>query len=278
MKHSFFLFFVLLIVQAGLSNPLETSFSAQNTSKSAIKITSPNESTVWTIGTTVDISWDTQNIPADKTIQFYLSKDDMVIQELGIFRNNKYIDGIKLNRTIPSGTNYRVFGIELFPDDKTSIAKYATALFTIKKAPLETESISITNESQTITLKNHEEKPTVRDFFDGRNIKYVNELEVYNDQITINLWDHGRVDGDIVSIYLNGEAIVSKYTLTYRKKTFKLKLDASKPNDLFLYAHNLGKSPPNTVSIEIKDGAVSEQIILNSDLKSCEAVLIKVAK
>ncbi|MGF1558024.1 MAG: hypothetical protein ACFCUL_02965 [Flavobacteriaceae bacterium] len=278
MKHSFFLFFVLLIIQAGLSNPLEASFCAQNTSKSSIKITSPNESTVWTIGTTVDISWDTQNIPSDKTIQFYLSKDDMVIQELGIFRNNKYIDGIQLNRSIPSGTNYRVFGIELFPDDKTSIAKYATALFTIKKAPRETVSTSITDESQTITLKNHEEKPTVRDFFDGRNIKYVNELEVYSDQITISLWDHGRVDGDIVSIYLNGEAIVSKYTLTYRKKTFKLQLDASKPNDLFLYAHNLGKSPPNTVSIEIKDGAVSEQIILNSDLKSCEAVLIKVAK
>ena len=72
------------------------------------------------------------------------------------------------------------------------------------------------------------------------------------------------MDGDIVSIYLNGVAVVSKHYLTYRNKTFEVKLDPTKPNDLFLYAHNLGKSPPNTVAIEMKDGAVSEKIILNS--------------
>ena len=112
--------------------------------------------------------------------------------------------------------------------------------------------------------------------FNGRKLTYVKELEVNSDEIHINLWDHGRKDGDIVSIYLNGESVVSKYHLTYQKKQFYIKLDATKPNDLFLYAHNLGKFPPNTVSIEITDGESSENIILNSDLKSCEAVLINV--
>jgi len=79
-----------------------------------------------------------------------------------------------------------------------------------------------------------------------------------------------------VSIYLNGEAVVSRHSLTYRKKHFELVLDAARKNDLFLYAHNLGIYPPNTVSIEIVDGDSSENIILNSDLKSCEAMLISV--
>lgn len=237
-----------------------------------LKITLPNSNSVWTSPGKVKIEWDTKNIPEDKTIQFYLVKDDMVIQELGIFKNSKYMDNVALDRGLTEGNTYRVMGIELFPDNKKSIAKFATPFFTIKKAARK-EIVKPVVVDNTITK---EDQPVVRESFDGRNIKYIDELKVYSDTIEINLRDHGRVDGDIVSIYLNGVAVVSKHRLTYRNKTFEVPLDTSKPNDLFLYAHNLGSSPPNTVAIEIKDDVVSEKIILNSDLKSCEAILIKV--
>jgi len=107
----------------------------QFSKKSSIKITSPNSSTVWTIPNKAALSWETMNIPEDKTIQFYLFKGELVVQELGIFKNNKFVDGIELNKSLASGNNYRVIGIELFPDNKLSIAKFATPLFTIKKAP-----------------------------------------------------------------------------------------------------------------------------------------------
>ena len=115
-----------------------------------------------------------------------------------------------------------------------------------------------------------------RTVFEGRKISYQKELLVDNEIISISLFDHGREDGDIVSIYLNGEQIVANHILTYKKKSFDVKLDSTKSNDLFLYAHNLGNFPPNTVSMEIKDGSNSENVILNSDLSSCEAVLISV--
>lgn len=268
----------LLVFAANLAN---ARFSGNNTDVSIdidpiakilpptqIEITIPNSTTVWNVPEPAELSWNTKNIPDHKTIQFYLVKDDMVIQELGIFENNRFAKNIKLNKTLQTGNNYRVMGIELFPDDPKTIAKYATPFFTINA--MERPTRQINNE----TVK---EIP-VRNTFDGRSISYVNELEVKGETITINIWDHGRKDGDIVSIYLNGEAIVYKYFLTYHKKAFELKLDPSKANDLFLYAHNLGKYPPNTVSIEITDGTVSENIVLNSDLKSCEAVLINVKK
>ncbi len=232
----------------------------------SIKITVPNTNTVWTLPDRAEIIWSTKNIPADKTIKFYLVKDDMVVQELGIFENNSFANGIVLNRGLKTGNNYRVMGIELFPENKNSIAKFATPFFTIVGMP----RVKKVQENPVV------EKPVVRNTFDGRSISYVKELVVQGEVIRINLWDHGRKDDDVVSIYLNGEAIVSKYYLTYHKKQFDLKLDPSKPNDLFLYAHNLGKYPPNTVSIEILDGRSSENIVLNSDLKSCEAVLINV--
>ncbi len=233
---------------------------------SSIKITLPNSSTVWNVSDPVEIAWKTKNIPKDKSIKFYLSKDDMVVQELGIFKNNKFVSGVKLHRTLATGDNYRVIGIELFPEDKYRVAKFATSFFTIKKMP----------RTQTAKPVIADKKPVIRNVFDGRKITYIKEMEVESEKIRISLWDHGRKDGDIVSIYLNGEAIVSKYHLTYLKEHFELELDASKPNDLFLYAHNLGRFPPNTVSIEIKDGEALENMILNSDLKSCEAVLINV--
>lgn len=239
--------------------------------KTAIKITYPHGQTIWNTADTVTLKWTTRNIERDKTIKFYLSKDDMVVQELGVFDNLEHAEGIVLHRGLPEGNNYRVIGIELYPDDKYSIAKYATPFFTIKKAPRPKRLIEPKPIEKPV-------KPVIRNTFDGRKLNYVKELTVKGEEIQINLWDHGRKDGDIVSIYLNGEAIVSKYYLEYRKKTFEVQLDAGKPNDLFLYAHNLGRFPPNTVSIEILDGTDSENIVLNSDLKSCEAVLIHVER
>lgn len=265
-----FLLFSSILALANDTNTNEANCTTYDQSylKTEIKITFPNSQSVWTAPGKVKLEWTTKNIPAEKTIKFYLSKDDTVVQELGIFSNTGFMHEVSLDRGLSAGDNYRVFGIELFPDDKYSIAKYTTSLFTIKKAP----------RKEKVVVEPKVEKPVVRQSFDGRNINYVNELTVGSEEIRISLWDHGRKDGDIVSIYLNGEAIVSKYYLEYQKKVFDIKLDPAKPNDLFLYAHNLGQFPPNTVSIEITDGQVAENIILNSDLKSCEAVLINVKK
>ncbi|NNK12149.1 MAG: hypothetical protein HKP08_12465 [Flavobacteriaceae bacterium] len=297
--------------------------------RSVLEITYPDKGTVWTIPDEVSIQWSTENLPPEKTIKFYLLRDNTVIEELGIYKNNAMASGIKLNKTLPRGTNYRIMGIELFPADKFHTAKFATPYFTIDKRdpntlPPPVEEILVVEEKPIPEIEEEveeieeetvatvappaeqqpqveieeaveeeitetpipetvvseevvvEEKPEKRTDFDGRSITYVKELEVNNKIVKINLWDHGRKDGDIVSIYLNGYPIVSEYLLTYQKKGFELKLDPSKPNDLFLYAHNLGKFPPNTVSIEIIDGGTSENIILNSDLSRCEAVLINV--
>jgi hypothetical protein len=138
------------------------------------------------------------------------------------------------------------------------------------------ETINLVKEETKVIVVPEKVKTPNRTVFEGRKISYQKELFVDNEIITISLFDHGREDGDIVSIYLNGEQIVAKHVLTYKKKSFDVKLSLNKSNDLFLYAHNLGNFPPNTVSIEIKDGSNSENIILNSDLSSCEAVLINV--
>lgn len=238
--------------------------------KSTIEISDPGQGSVWTVSETAKIQWETENIDTSKSIRFFLAKDDMVVQELGSFKNNSLAEGIALAKNVGSGDRYQVVGIELFPDNNFQVAKYATSYFTIRNP------IADARKEASLAKRGSPAEEVSKNEFEGRKISYVKELSFTNENISVSLWDHGRQDGDIVSIYLNGATIVSKHYLTYRRKKVSFKLDPSKTNELFLYAHNLGKSPPNTVSIELTDGSTSEKIILNSDLKSCEAVQIKV--
>lgn len=305
------------------SNSLKTTTGPEEFSilKSSIGITSPNSSTIWTIPDPAKLEWNTMNIGDSKSIRFFLAKNDMVVQELGTFKNTGKASGIILAKNISSGDNYQVVGIELFPNDKFQIAKFATPYFSIRNrisdARKEKSRLlnAANNNSETKTEVPKQEqvkapkrvkkarkkvketpkkieevpkevKPTPKKVeaapkrmeFDGRNITYVKELVFENEKIKVSVWDHGRQDGDIVSIYLNGFTVISKHLLTYRKKPIEIALDPNKKNDLFLYAHNLGEFAPNTVAIEITDGKTSENIVLNSDLKSCEAVMISIKR
>ncbi|TLP79260.1 hypothetical protein [Maribacter sp. ACAM166] len=273
-----------------------TSFGQDNsdTPNSVINLAKPDAGTVWNILDRVTMEWNTVNIDTSKTIRFFLVRNEMVVQELGTFKNDGIEDDIELAKNIGSGNRYQVVAIELFPDNKFKIAKKVTSFFTItnaasderkKKQQLANANPTVnqkksSNKKQVAIIKPQElqakSKPILRESFEGRKISYTKKIEFDSENIIIKIWDHGRQDGDIVSIYLNGISVVSKYYLTYFKKEFNLKLDPKKSNDLFLYAHNLGNSPPNTVSLEISDGKKAENIILNSDLKSCEAVLISV--
>ncbi|WP_354617956.1 hypothetical protein [Sediminicola luteus] len=233
--------------------------------KSSITVTYPTKNTVLSVQNPLDLTWVTANIDASKSIRFFLVKDDMMVQELGIFKNKESASGIQLEKNIEPGDNFKIMAIELFPSDKFKIAKYVTPSFSIKNEP-----------KNKYVTENKVVETTKRTEFAGRKISYVKELTVRSKDITIDLWDNKEQDGDIVSVYLNGEPIIAKYSLTKDKKQFQVQLNASKSNDLFLYAHNLGTIPPNTVSIEVSDGSSSEKIVLNSDLSSSEAVLIKV--
>jgi len=302
MKFPLLHYFCLLVI--GVS----TCFSQNG--KSEITITQPTTGTVWSIPDLVSLEWSVKNIDPEKSTRFFLIREEMVVQELGSFKNSGIAKDIILAKNIGSGDQYQVVGIELFPEDKFQIAKFISPLFTIvnKASDERKKKREQTNEMETPTkrkrekrkkeTKKAEQKPVVakntsiqekkkeneiavetqkaREEFEGRKISYTKDLVFNSTDISVKIWDHGRQDGDIVSIYLNGSSVVTKHYLTYYKREFKIKLNPNKSNDLFLYAHNLGTSPPNTVSVEISDGTKSENIILNSDLKSCEAVMISV--
>lgn len=130
-------------------------------------------------------------------------------------------------------------------------------------------------------IKEKEEKQkqeeTVRDNRDKERVnKNIKTITSTSSTIKIKLKDGNKVDGDKVSIFLNGTRIYSQVEVKRFYRTLTLNLpDNKKEHKVTFVADNLGNSPPNTANIKIKTGKVSYQLTLNCDLNTNNVILIK---
>ncbi|MCS6833632.1 MAG: hypothetical protein NZ521_08655, partial [Flammeovirgaceae bacterium] len=106
----------------------------------------------------------------------------------------------------------------------------------------------------------------------GRNINEQHRFKVYETKIQLWIWDDEKIDGDVVSLYLGEECVLPEQKITARKKKISIELGAEKEQFLVLYAHNLGKIPPNTAKLLLKIGRKKYEIDLSSTLKESGAV------
>jgi hypothetical protein len=108
---------------------------------------------------------------------------------------------------------------------------------------------------------------------DGRAVNLSKKITVKNSFVTIKVWDHEVVDGDIVSLNLNGKWILQNYTLEKAPKEIKVTLSPG-TNYLVLHAHNLGLYSPNTAAIIVDDGVKENKVILQSNLNASGTIQI----
>ena len=104
--------------------------------------------------------------------------------------------------------------------------------------------------------------------FKNRNTEVQGDVEVTNRSVKLIVWDSGSIDGDIVSLYVNGNEVLSSYTLTGSKKSIPVTLDNLGYNYILLYAHNEGSIPPNTCAVSIDDGNGEKNLVLSANLKT----------
>lgn len=107
----------------------------------------------------------------------------------------------------------------------------------------------------------------------GRRYKVQETVSVTHPTVTLLVWDKNRVDGDEISLYLNGAPVLENYTVSKTKKPVTLSLQPGS-NILVMEALNLGRVPPNTAAISIDDGIKKKIVTLVSDLKQSGALEI----
>ena len=98
-----------------------------------------------------------------------------------------------------------------------------------------------------------------------------------SDSLTLSLYDNGYVDGDTVSVVMNGKVIFSKQGLTTKanSKTVQITKDMSDSIMLVMYAENLGEIPPNTGLMVIHDGDQTYEVHFTADLETNAAIILK---
>ena len=112
--------------------------------------------------------------------------------------------------------------------------------------------------------------------FTRRKILYTKDLEIGSDSIRISLYDNGEIDGDTVTVFLNGKPVIVHQELTARAVNMYLTLDNSKDvNEVSLFAENLGKIPPNTALMVVTDGISRFEVYLSSTFTQNATVRIR---
>lgn len=101
-------------------------------------------------------------------------------------------------------------------------------------------------------------------------------VQFSSDSLELSLYDNGEVDGDTVSVLLNGEIILAKQGLKTSaiKKTIFIAPGTNEIN-LVLYAENLGKYPPNTGLLVVHDNDDVYQIRFSADLQQNAAIIFR---
>lgn len=111
----------------------------------------------------------------------------------------------------------------------------------------------------------------------GRTIETIQTVAFKSDSITLTLYDNGEVDGDTVSVLLNGKNILSKQRLSTNAINYTVHItpELGDSLQLIMYAENLGALPPNTGLLIIKDGRDRYEIRFAGDLTKNAAITLR---
>ncbi len=110
-----------------------------------------------------------------------------------------------------------------------------------------------------------------------RKIETIKSIDIKSDSLMLSLYDNGEIDGDTVSVLLNGKVIMPMQGLMARaiNKTIYLTPDMGDSLVLIMYAENLGGIPPNTGLLVIHDGEDIFEIRFTGDLQKNSAIILK---
>jgi hypothetical protein len=105
------------------------------------------------------------------------------------------------------------------------------------------------------------------------------QIEVSSDSIRLSFYDNAEVDGDSISVFLNGKLVVAHQELTERAFNVYVQLDSSlNINEVSMFAENLGKYPPNTALMVVSDGEKRYETFLSSDFKGNATIRLKLRR
>ena len=238
-----------------------------------------------TINAVSDYSQKNISVPAEIGYQFRLGDDNQTLS-LGIKLNLGGSSVMKGNYTLSNDTQQIVTNDYSSKGSFMGISiKYAVIIHTwdkdivphrryrYKGPPLYDDTIPLVkDEPDTASVK-----PIAKRAI---KVRTGNRLNLKGSYVTMTLWDSEVVDGDSISLMVNDKWILENFAVVKKHKTVRLYLQPGQ-NVIILHALNLGKVPPNTTAVTVKEKKRKYSLrnkryhmIINSNLKSSGAIEI----
>ena len=107
-----------------------------------------------------------------------------------------------------------------------------------------------------------------------REIDLLNTFQFAEDSVMIKIYDNGVIDGDVISLIVNGSIVFDKVRLTATPLVYSLKSNNTSQFQIECYADNLGEIPPNTGLITISSATKTREVLFSSDLKKSAAIKV----
>ena len=110
-----------------------------------------------------------------------------------------------------------------------------------------------------------------------RKIQKIDEIFFNSDSLLLSFYDNGTVDGDTISMILNGRMIAEKIKLTTNafRITIPTRIGQNDSLLLVMQAESLGLIPPNTGLLIIQDGTARYEIRFEGDMQRSSAIVLR---
>jgi hypothetical protein len=108
-----------------------------------------------------------------------------------------------------------------------------------------------------------------------REVTLINSLEFNEDSVHIAVYDNGIVDGDEISLYVNGEIKFNRALLGEKPLILDLNKTDISEFEIRFHANSLGSMPPNTGLIIITAGSIRKELDFSSDFSKSSVLKIK---
>jgi hypothetical protein len=97
---------------------------------------------------------------------------------------------------------------------------------------------------------------------------HIQEIKVDTGKLRLDFYDNAQIDGDSISVTVNGKTVVSNQLLGLKPISIDVKVDLDHPEqEVTMIGENMGTIPPNTALLIVTAGNKRYQLFLTSNGK-----------
>ena len=120
---------------------------------------------------------------------------------------------------------------------------------------------------------------TAKEKLTQRNAQIIKTIDVTGPTIKIEIYDNGQVDGDTVSIFLNGALLIPAKMLTAKPITHNIDVNEKEDvYDIVMFAESMGTIPPNTAFMVITTATNRYEINITSTEQTSGSIRLRIKR